>query len=101
MNTMGPVDWQEMMFIFLLALIIFGPTKLPELGRNLGKAMTEFRKAPAHERSFLPSIEMAGFVLSGVVGCSLLAVDSFGGPLGLLGFVLVVIGVVGLLTGFA
>lgn len=42
---MGPVGWQEMMFIFLLALVIFGPKKLPELGRNLGKALTEFRKA--------------------------------------------------------
>src|SRR5579864_4481300 len=42
---MGPVGWQEMMFIFLLALLLFGPKKLPELGRMLGKAMTEFRRA--------------------------------------------------------
>lgn len=42
---MGPVGLQEMIFIFLLALLLFGPKKLPELGRMLGKAMTEFRRA--------------------------------------------------------
>jgi sec-independent protein translocase protein TatB len=35
----------EMIFIFLLALVIFGPKKLPELGRQLGKALAEFKKA--------------------------------------------------------
>jgi TatA/E family protein of Tat protein translocase len=34
-----------MIFVFVLALLIFGPRKLPELGRNLGKALTEFRRA--------------------------------------------------------
>jgi len=42
---MGPVGYQEMVFIFVLALILFGPKKLPELGRTLGKAITEFRRA--------------------------------------------------------
>lgn len=42
---MGPLGWQETLFIFLLALLIFGPKKLPELGRNIGKAITEFRRA--------------------------------------------------------
>lgn len=42
---MGPIGWQEMTFIFLLALVLFGPKKLPELGRMLGKAITEFRRA--------------------------------------------------------
>src|ERR1051325_8340346 len=42
---MGPLGWQETVFIFLLALLLFGPKKLPELGRTLGKAMTEFRRA--------------------------------------------------------
>src|SRR3954453_17574869 len=42
---MGPLGWQETVFIFFLALLIFGPKKLPELGRTLGKAMTEFRRA--------------------------------------------------------
>ena|SRR5437773_1836243 len=42
---MGPLGMQEMVFIFVLALLIFGPKKLPELGKTLGKAMTEFRRA--------------------------------------------------------
>jgi len=42
---MGPLGWQETVFIFLLALLLFGPKKLPELGRTLGKAITEFRRA--------------------------------------------------------
>src|SRR6266487_3790836 len=44
-NTMGPLGWPETVFIFFLALILFGPKKLPELGRTLGKALTEFRRA--------------------------------------------------------
>jgi TatA/E family protein of Tat protein translocase len=35
----------EMIFIFLMALVVFGPRKLPELGRQLGKALNEFKKA--------------------------------------------------------
>src|ERR671914_551418 len=42
---MGPLSWQEMAFIFVLALLIFGPKKLPELGKTIGKAMSEFRRA--------------------------------------------------------
>ena len=42
---MGPIGVQEMIFIFLLALVLFGPKKLPELGRTLGKAISEFRRA--------------------------------------------------------
>ncbi|HEX8984228.1 MAG TPA: twin-arginine translocase TatA/TatE family subunit [Bryobacteraceae bacterium] len=42
---MGPLGWQETVFIFLLALLLFGPKKLPELGRTIGKAITEFKRA--------------------------------------------------------
>jgi TatA/E family protein of Tat protein translocase len=42
---MGPIGVQEMMLIFLVALVLFGPKKLPELGRLLGKGLTEFRRA--------------------------------------------------------
>jgi TatA/E family protein of Tat protein translocase len=42
---LGPIGIPELMVIFILALLIFGPKKLPELGRNLGKALTEFRRA--------------------------------------------------------
>lgn len=47
---MGPIGIPEMVFIFVLALLIFGPRKLPELGRMLGKAMTEFRRASSEVR---------------------------------------------------
>jgi TatA/E family protein of Tat protein translocase len=43
--VIGSLGWQETVFIFLLALLLFGPKKLPELGRTLGKAITEFRRA--------------------------------------------------------
>lgn len=42
---MGPLGWQETVFLFILALLLFGPKKLPELGKTIGKAVTEFRRA--------------------------------------------------------
>ena len=42
---MGTLGIQEMIVIFVLALVLFGPKKLPELGRTIGKALTEFRRA--------------------------------------------------------
>src|SRR5258706_3196104 len=42
---MGPIGMQEMVVIFLVALVLFGPKKLPELGKTLAKAVTEFRRA--------------------------------------------------------
>ena len=48
---MGSLGWQETLAIFILALILFGPKKLPELGRTLGKAITEFRRASSELRS--------------------------------------------------
>jgi len=45
----------EMIFIFLLALILFGPKKLPEIGREIGKALNEFKRASNEFRSQLES----------------------------------------------
>jgi len=42
---MGPIGVQEMVVIFLVALVLFGPKKLPELGKTIAKAMGEFRRA--------------------------------------------------------
>src|SRR5438270_12570556 len=42
---MGPIGMQEMIALFVIALLLFGPKKLPELGRTLGKALSEFRRA--------------------------------------------------------
>jgi sec-independent protein translocase protein TatA len=42
---MGPLGVQEMVVIFLVALVLFGPKKLPELGKTIAKAVSEFRRA--------------------------------------------------------
>jgi sec-independent protein translocase protein TatA len=42
---MGSLGMQEIIVIFILALIVFGPRKLPELGKTLGKGLAEFKKA--------------------------------------------------------
>lgn len=46
----GPIGFWELLIIFLLALLVFGPRKLPELGRQIGRAMTEFRRASSEIR---------------------------------------------------
>jgi sec-independent protein translocase protein TatA len=42
---MGPIGLPEMLVIAVVALIIFGPRKLPELGRSLGRSINEFKRA--------------------------------------------------------
>jgi sec-independent protein translocase protein TatA len=42
---MGSLGWQEIIVIFILALIIFGPRKLPDLGKTIGRGLAEFKKA--------------------------------------------------------
>ena len=41
----GSLGFTELFFIFVLALIIFGPRKLPELGKTLGNALGQFKRA--------------------------------------------------------
>jgi sec-independent protein translocase protein TatB len=39
------LGFPEMTFLFVLALLIFGPKKLPEIGRQIGRALSEFKRA--------------------------------------------------------
>ncbi|HEX6201678.1 MAG TPA: twin-arginine translocase TatA/TatE family subunit [Thermoanaerobaculia bacterium] len=41
----GPLGTMEILFILVLALLVFGPRRLPEVGRTIGKALGEFRRA--------------------------------------------------------
>ena|SRR5215211_369519 len=49
----GPIGMPELLIILTLALIIFGPRKLPELGRSLGKSLGEFKRASNELRNTL------------------------------------------------
>src|SRR5215467_6930220 len=48
---MFDIGLQELVLIFVIALIVFGPKNLPQLGRSLGRAMREFRRASDEFRS--------------------------------------------------
>ncbi len=49
----GSLGMPELIVIFVIALIIFGPRKLPELGRSLGRGIAEFKKATNELQSTL------------------------------------------------
>jgi sec-independent protein translocase protein TatA len=45
----------ELLVVIVLALIIFGPRRLPEIGRTVGKSMREFRRAASELRAEIES----------------------------------------------
>ena len=49
----GSIGMSELLIIFVIALIVFGPRKLPELGRSLGKSLGEFKRASNDLRNTL------------------------------------------------
>jgi sec-independent protein translocase protein TatA len=49
----GSIGMPELMIILVIALIIFGPRKLPELGRSLGRSLKEFKRASNELRNTL------------------------------------------------
>jgi sec-independent protein translocase protein TatA len=50
---MGSIGVPELIVIFVIALLVFGPRKLPDIGKSLGRTMAEFRKASNELRSTL------------------------------------------------
>src|SRR4051812_17362653 len=55
----GSLGFPELFFIFVLALIIFGPRKLPELGKTLGEALGQFKRASEDfKRSWEDEVEL-------------------------------------------
>jgi len=54
----GSIGGPELIVIFVLALLIFGPRKLPELGRMVGKGLSEFRRAASDLKDSL-EVEVA------------------------------------------
>ena len=50
---MGPIGVPELIIIFVVALLVFGPRKLPELGKSLGRGLSEFRRASNELRNTL------------------------------------------------
>lgn len=55
---MGRIGFGELVVILIIALLVFGPSKLPEMGKAVGNAMREFRMLPRelqmiHQQTFL------------------------------------------------
>jgi sec-independent protein translocase protein TatA len=48
---MGNLGFPELLVIAVIALLVFGPSKMPEIGKSLGKGIAEFRKAFAKGES--------------------------------------------------
>jgi sec-independent protein translocase protein TatA len=47
----GPIGMPELVVIFVIALIIFGPRRLPELGKALGRSIAEFKRGASELRN--------------------------------------------------
>jgi sec-independent protein translocase protein TatA len=51
----GPLGWSELLIIFFIILIIFGPRKLPEVAEALGKSIQKFKRASKDAREEIES----------------------------------------------
>jgi sec-independent protein translocase protein TatA len=57
---MGSIGTGEILLVFLIALLLFGPNKLPELGKALGRAIREFKKAEQDIKDVITKETSAG-----------------------------------------
>jgi TatA/E family protein of Tat protein translocase len=63
----GPIGMPELILIFLVALLVFGPRKLPELGKSLGRGLAEFKRASDDlKRTIEDEIEQGKHQVAGV-----------------------------------
>lgn len=44
-GLLGPIGWPELVIVLVIVLVIFGPKRLPELGKSLGKTVRAIRKS--------------------------------------------------------
>ena len=65
MPSIGPM---EVILVVAIALLVFGPGKLPELGKSLGSSTREHRKATAEMEGSIPVLEPSAGVLEPPVG---------------------------------
>lgn len=52
---LGSIGTPELLVIFVIALVVFGPRRLPELGRQLGRTIAEFKRATSELQNTLES----------------------------------------------
>jgi sec-independent protein translocase protein TatA len=51
----GPLGWSELLIIFFIILIIFGPRKLPEVAEAMGKSIQKFKRASKEAKQEIES----------------------------------------------
>jgi len=81
----GPLGVPEMLVILVIALIFFGPKKLPDLGKSLGKSIAEFKRASNELKNTLEEEvrqEERKTALAAVPAAPAVAMDSTASPVG-------------------
>ena len=52
---MGRIGWQELLFLGMILMLLFGATKLPAIGRGMGEGIREFKKSLKGDSSETPA----------------------------------------------
>jgi len=75
----GSIGLPELIVIFVIALLVFGPKKLPEVGKSVGKAIREFKKASDELRSKVEEEINAADIKNEIVEVQKEVQDNLGG----------------------